>query len=321
MQECQCGGAPLDLDLFRLLITGQPCETLRADSRNCTINGTSVASATLGAARSLNCTSPCFSIFFSAPAPAPSSGLVDNATIHEPGKLSHATVVGVSVGVAGAIVVLAVIVLVVCFLSSRRNRARFNNLCEEVRMQMAALPADFRKRGSRPSSRGTTQGKGGSDRFTVERCQDDDTVRCPQCAQASDTGESATSPVHDSAYDPEGPRSIRNAPPSVAQPSFARRPTSRPPVAIRDSDDTPRPRNFRPPPEAPEAPEAQSGDKRHFTSRHMFDRTRYDERSWFTPAAVTSDMQRRCVHRAGSGCLPGTTRAGNGTSGSLWRAC
>jgi hypothetical protein len=180
-------------------------------------------------------------------------------------------VVGVSVGVAGAIVFLAVIVLVVCFVSSRRNRARFNNQCEEVRMQMAVLPAAFRKSGSRPSSMGTTQGKDGSGRFMVEQCQDDDTVGCPQRAQASDPGESATSPVHDSAYDPEGSGSIRNPPPSVAQPSFARRPPSRPPVAIRDSDETLRPRNFRSPPEAPEAP---TGDKGHFTSRHMFDRTR-----------------------------------------------
>ena len=273
MQECQCGGAPLDLDLFRLLITGQPCETLRADTRNCTINGTSVASATLEAARNLNCTSQCFSIFFSAPAPAPSSPLIGNATIHESGKLSHSTVVGLSVGVAGAIVCSAVIVLVVCFLSSRRNRARFNLQCEEVRLQMAALPAAFRKRRSRPSSRGTTRDKDSSGRCTGERHQDEDTVGRTQCAQASDTGESATSPVHDSAYDPEGSGSIRVVPPSVLQPGVASKQPSPPRVGIRETPTSCD--SSRPPPEAPEAP---SGDKGHFTSRH-FDRTRYDEPS------------------------------------------
>ncbi len=277
MQDCQCGGAPLALDLFRLLITGQPCEPLRADSRNCTINGTIVASATLGAARSLNCTSPCFSIFFSAPAPSPGVARVNNAITHEPGKPSSTMVVGLSVGVVGAIVAIALILLMVCCLLSHRHRTRFNKQCEEIRMQMT-LPNASRKRSSRSSSRCIIRDRDSSDRYTAERRVDDNVGR-PECVQASDTGESATSPVHDSAYEPSA--SIRETHPSNGQPSIATRSTDPPPIAPRGAGE-----GTDPSPIAPRGPkgttdvhpwpEDLSRDKGHFTSRHLFDRTRCD---------------------------------------------
>jgi hypothetical protein len=283
MQECQCGGAPLDLDLFRLLITGQPCETLRTDSRNCTINGTSVATATLGAARSLNCTSACFSIFFSAPAPAPGNAAVNNATVQEPGPFPHAMVVRVSVGVVGAIFAVAFIVLVVWILWSRRHRASWNKQCESIRMQMV-LMANGRKKHSGSSSRRMVRGQS-DDRFTVTPRGCEENV-VPECAPASETGESATSPVHDSAYDPEqsqpareahpcpapplaqAPVAERPAQPSVAEPPAPASGTERP-VDRRDSGGSSNEGRGQ-----PEQTGAASGDKGHFTSRHLFDRTR-----------------------------------------------
>ena len=269
MQDCQCGGAPLDLDLFRLLITGQPCEPLRADSRNCTINGTRVASATLGAARSLNCTSPCFSIFFSAPAPSPSVARVENVTTHGPGKPSSAMVVGVSAGVVGAIVALVIIVFMACCLLSRQHRARFNKQCEEIRMQMT-LPVTSRKRCS--TSRHLSR-----DRDTTERRVEDHRGRTG-CAQASETGESATSPVHDSAYEPDGSASIRETPLSSGQPTVAGRPTDPPANAVRGTEEAT---------DLSASPEDLSGDKGNIASRHLFDRTRYGI-SFCSPFAPTT---------------------------------
>ena len=293
MQECQCGGAPLDLDLFRLLITGQPCETLRTDSRNCTINGTSVATATLGAARSLNCTSECFSIFFSAPTPAPVVTPADNATIHESGLSPHAMVVRVSVGAVGAIVAVAVIVLIVCILWSRRHRVSWNKQCESIRMQMV-LMANSRKKHSGSSSRRMVRGES-DDRSTVtpRGCEEGVVL---ECVPVSETGESATSPVHDSAYDPEQSRTVREAHPCPAlpraqgpvaerpaRPSVAERPArpslAEPPAPVSGTE---RPANRRDYGESSDESRGQreqtgaaSGDKGHFTSRHLFDRTRY----------------------------------------------
>lgn len=268
--ECQCGGASLDLDLFRLLINGQPCDILRADSRNCTINDTNVATSTLSVARSLNCTSPCFSIFFSAQAPAPGSATEPHATRHGSAGLTHVVAVRVAVGAVVASLVLAVFITITCLVCARQHRACWNKKCESIKMQMALITKAHKHHSGSSVAEGMSSSQCTADRDACEE------GAAPPCSPTSESGESEMSPMHDSAYDPEQCVPVGEAHHSgsskVAQPSTSAsdRPAIQP---LPDYRDTGR-RSSEERPVSEPATDLVTGDKGHFTSRSCFDRSR-----------------------------------------------